>query len=173
MIKKHPRAAEAHDGSNPISHIRTIAVHRAFVALGLGVAELAMLQTRQGIFQQLPALSAQARASVPHLTFMASLPSVAPLAASAVAHAAMSHLAAQTLAARALAASALAHLAASPATHFAASLPAVVLTAPQFNHMADRSLLPGKATHTHNSQAMLLARSAVSLTFSTTFSTDI
>ena len=96
----------------------------ALVALGLGVAELAMLQTRQGIFQQLPALSAQARASVPHLTFMASLPSVASLAASAVAF-----------------------LSASPAAHFAASLPAVVLTSPQFDHVSDCSFLPIDSIH--------------------------
>ena len=63
MIQEHPRAAEAHDGADFLTHVGTVAVHRAFVALGLGVAELAMLQTRQGIFQQLPALSAQARAS--------------------------------------------------------------------------------------------------------------
>ena len=112
MIKKHPRTTEAHDGSNPISHIRTIAVHRAFVALGLGITKLAVIQTGQRVIKQFPALTAQL-------------------------------------------------------------LPAVVLPAPQFNHMEDRSLLPGKATHTHNSQAMLLGRSAVSLTFSTTFSTDI
>ena len=112
MIEKHPRAAEAHDGSNLISHIRTIAVHRAFVALGLGITILAVIQTGQRVIKQFPALTAQL-------------------------------------------------------------LPAVVLPAPQFNHMADRSLLPGKATHTHNSQAMLLARSAVSLPLPTTFSTDI
>ena len=87
-------------------------MHRAFVALGLGVTILAAVQTGQSIVKQFPALTAQL-------------------------------------------------------------IPSVVLPAPQFNHMADRSLLPGKATHTPNSQAMLLARSAVSLTFSTTFSTDI
>ena len=133
MIQEHPRAAEAHDGADFLTHVGTVAVHRAFVALGLGVAELAMVQTRQGIFQQLPALSAQARASVPHLTFMASLPAMAPLAASAVA----------SLAA------ALAHQAASHAAHFAASLPAVVLTAPQFNHVADCSFLPIDTIHFH------------------------
>ena len=165
MIQEHPRAAEAHDGADFLTHVGTVAVHRAFVALGLGVAELAMVQTRQGIFQQLPALSAQARASVPNLTFMASLPAVASLAASAVAHAAMSHLTAQTLVTRALAASAvtslvttavaplaasaLAHLAASSAAHFAASLPSVVLTAPQFDHVADCSFLPIDTIHCH------------------------
>ena len=87
MIKKHPRAAEAHDGSNPISHIRTIAVHWAFVAFGLGVTILAVVQTRQSIVKQFPALTAQL-------------------------------------------------------------IPSMVLPAPQFNHMADRSLLPGNATHT-------------------------
>ena len=87
-------------------------MHRAFVAFGLGVTILAVVQTGQSIVKQFPALIAQL-------------------------------------------------------------IPSMVLPAPQFNHMADRSLLPGKATHTHNSQAMLLGRSAVSLTFSTTFSTDI
>ena len=112
MIKKHPRATEAHYSSNLISHIRTIAVHRAFVALGLGITILAVIQTGQRVIKQFPALTAQL-------------------------------------------------------------LPAVILPAPQFNHMEDRSLLPGKATHTQTPHAMLLARSAVSLTFSTTFSTDI
>ena len=87
MMKKHPRAAETHDGSNPISHIRTIAVHWAFVAFGLGVTILAVVQTRQSIVKQFPALTAQL-------------------------------------------------------------IPSMVLPAPQFNHMADRSLLPGNATHT-------------------------
>ena len=87
-------------------------MHRAFVTLGLGITELAVIQTGKGVVTQRPALTAQ-------------------------------------------------------------FLPSMVLPAPQFNHMADRSLLPGKATHTQISQAMLLARSAVSLTFSTTFSTDI
>ena len=88
MIQEHPRAAEAHDGADFLPHVGTVAVHRAFVALGLGVAELAMVQTRQGILQQLPALSAQA-------------------------------------------------------------LPAVVLMAPQFDHVADCSFLPIDTIHCH------------------------
>ena len=50
-------------------------------------------------------------------------------------------------------------------------LPAVVPPAPQSDHMADRSLLPSDTAHTQNFSAMLLASSAVSLTFSATFST--
>lgn len=112
MMEYHPRAAEAHNGANLLSHIGTVAVYGALVAFGLVISELAVIQTCQRVKQKLIALTAQ-------------------------------------------------------------FLTNVVLPAPQFNHMEDRSLLPGKATHTHNSQAMLLARSAVSLTFSTTFSTDI
>ena len=112
MIEKHPRTTEAHYSSNLISHIRTIAVHRAFVALGLGITKLAVIQTGQRVIKQLPALTAQL-------------------------------------------------------------LPAVVLPAPQSDHMTYSFLLPSDATHTQNSSAMLLARSAVSLTFSATFSTGI
>ena len=112
MIEEHSRAAEAHHIADFLPHIRSVAVHRAFVALGLGIAEPAMLQTGHGVVKQFPALTAQL-------------------------------------------------------------LPAVVLPAPQSDHMADRSLLPGNAAHTQNSSAMLLARSAVSLTFSATFSTGI
>ena len=112
MIKEHPRAAEAHHGADFLPHIRAVAVHRAFVALGLRIAEPAMLQTGQGVVKQLPAFIAQL-------------------------------------------------------------LPAVVLPAPQSDHMTYSSLLPSDAAHTQNSSAMLLARSAVSLTFSASFSTGI
>ena len=62
-------------------------MHRAFVTLGFGITELAVIQTGKGVVTQRPALIAQL-------------------------------------------------------------LPSVVLPAPQFDHMADRSLLPGYPFHT-------------------------
>ena len=93
-MKQHPGAAEAHYLAYLIPHIGTVAVHRAFVALGLGIAELAAIKTGQGVSEQIAALSAQATVAVAPLT--------AP----------------------------------------------VVLPAPQFNHMADRFLLPIYTFHT-------------------------
>ena len=87
MILQHPRAAEAHNSANLLPHIGTIAVHRAFVTLGLGITELAVIQTGKGVVKQRPALTAQ-------------------------------------------------------------FLPSMVLPAPQFDHMADRSLLPDYPFHT-------------------------
>ena len=63
-MKQHPGAAEAHYFAYLIPHIGTVAVHRTFVALGLGCSELAMIQTRQGVIKQLTALTAQLLPSV-------------------------------------------------------------------------------------------------------------
>ena len=63
-MKQHPGAAEAHYFAYLIPHIGTVAVHRTFVALGLGFSELAMVQTCQGVVKQLPALTAQLLPSV-------------------------------------------------------------------------------------------------------------
>ena len=80
-MKQHPRAAEAHYFAYLIPHIGTVAVHRTFVALGLGCSELAMIQTRQGVVKQLPALTAQLLSSVVlpapqfnHMTYRSLLP---------------------------------------------------------------------------------------------------
>ena len=43
-MEYHPRAAESHYRPNLLTHIRTVAVHRTLVALGLGVSELAAFQ---------------------------------------------------------------------------------------------------------------------------------
>ena len=80
-MKQHPGAAEAHYLAYLIPHIGTVAVHRTFVALGLGCSELAMIQTRQGVVKQLPALTAQLLSSVVlpapqfnHMTYRPLLP---------------------------------------------------------------------------------------------------
>ena len=80
-MKQHPGAAEAHYFAYLIPHIGTVAVHRTFVALGLGCSELAMIQTRQGVVKQLPALTAQLLPSVVlpapqfnHMTYRPLLP---------------------------------------------------------------------------------------------------
>ena len=43
-MEYHPRAAEPHNGPDSLTHIRTVAVDRTLVALGLGVSELAAFQ---------------------------------------------------------------------------------------------------------------------------------
>lgn len=86
MIEYHPRSAESHNGPDSFAHIRTVAVHKTLVALGLVVSEPASVQSSTGVVQQFPALITQFRA-------------------------------------------------------------AVVLPAPQLNHMPDRLLFPIDATH--------------------------
>ena len=80
-MKQPPGAAEAHYFKYLIAHIVTVAVHRTFVALGLGFSELAMVQTCQGVVKQLPALTAQLLPSVVlpapqfnHMTYRSLLP---------------------------------------------------------------------------------------------------
>lgn len=80
-MKQHPGAAEAHYLAYFIPHIGTVAVHRTFVALGLGCSELAMVQTCQGVVKQLTALTAQLLPSVVlpapqfnHMTYRPLLP---------------------------------------------------------------------------------------------------
>lgn len=59
MMEYHPRAAEAHNGANLLSHIGTVAVYGALVAFGLVISELAVIQTCQRVKQKLIALTAQ------------------------------------------------------------------------------------------------------------------
>ena len=80
-MKQHPGAAEAHYLAYLIPHIGTVAVHRTFVALGLGISELAMVQTCQRVVKQIPALTAQLLPSVVlpapqfnHMTYRPLLP---------------------------------------------------------------------------------------------------
>ena len=56
MIEYHPGAAETHHSAYLLTHIRTVAVHRTLVALGLAVAELAAVQPGNGVVKQFPAL---------------------------------------------------------------------------------------------------------------------
>ena len=74
MIQEHPRAAESHNCTDSLPHIGTVAVHRAFVALGLGIAELAAIKTGQGVSEQIAALSAQATVAFAPLTAPVVLP---------------------------------------------------------------------------------------------------
>ena len=63
-MEYHPRPAEAHHRPDPLAHIRTVAVDRTLVALGLVVSELASVQSGNGVVQQFPALITQLRAAV-------------------------------------------------------------------------------------------------------------
>ena len=63
-MEYHPRAAESHHRPDPLPHIRTVAVHRTLVALGLGVSELTAVQSGNGVVQQFPALITQFKAAV-------------------------------------------------------------------------------------------------------------
>ena len=74
MIQEHPRAAEAHNCTDSLPHIWTVAVHRAFVALGLGISELAAIKTGQGVSEQIVALSAKVPVAVAPLTAPVVLP---------------------------------------------------------------------------------------------------
>ena len=56
MIKHHPRPSPSHHCSHLLTHIRLITVDRAFLAGRLLISELAPVQTRLGITQQLQAL---------------------------------------------------------------------------------------------------------------------
>lgn len=56
MIKHHSRTAEPHHLAYLLSHVRTVAMDGAFMALGLPVSELAPVQPRGRVYQQLPAL---------------------------------------------------------------------------------------------------------------------
>ena len=64
MIEYHPRAAEPHHCPDPLAHIRTVAVDRTLVALGLVVSEPASVQSGNGVVQQFPALITQFRVAV-------------------------------------------------------------------------------------------------------------
>lgn len=44
-MEYHPRAAEPHNGLDSLTHIRTVAVDRTLVALGLVVSEPAAVQS--------------------------------------------------------------------------------------------------------------------------------
>ena len=63
-MEYHPRAAESHHRTYLLTHIRTVAVHRTLVALGLVVSELTSVQPCEGIIQQFPALTTQLGATV-------------------------------------------------------------------------------------------------------------
>ena len=63
-MEYHPRAAESHNGPDSLAHIRTVAVDRTLVALGLVVSEPASVQSGYGVIQQFPALITQFRAAV-------------------------------------------------------------------------------------------------------------
>ena len=64
MIEYHPRSAESHNNPDSLTHIRTVAVDRTLVALGLVVSEPASVQSGNGVVQQFPALITQLRAAV-------------------------------------------------------------------------------------------------------------
>ena len=59
MIKHHPRTAEPHHLAYLLSHVQTVAMDIAFMALGLPVSELAPVQPRGRVYQQFPALFAK------------------------------------------------------------------------------------------------------------------
>ena len=63
-MENHPRTAETHHGPDSSAHIRTVAVDRTLVALGLGVSELTAVQSGNGVVQQFPALITQFKAAV-------------------------------------------------------------------------------------------------------------
>ena len=63
-MEYHPRAAETHHRTYLLTHIRTVAVDRTLVALGLGVSELAAFQPGYGEVQQFPAFITQFRTAV-------------------------------------------------------------------------------------------------------------
>lgn len=58
-MEHHPRAAEAHNSTNLLSHIGTVAVQRALMAFGLVIPELAVLQAGQRVSQKFIAITAQ------------------------------------------------------------------------------------------------------------------
>ena len=45
MIEHHPRTAEPHHFAYLLSHVRTVAMDMAFMALGLSVSELALIES--------------------------------------------------------------------------------------------------------------------------------
>ena len=55
MIEHHLRTAETHHFAYLLSHVRTVAMDGAFMALGLLVSELAPVQSRGRVYQQFPA----------------------------------------------------------------------------------------------------------------------
>ena len=63
-MEYHPGAAESHNGPDSLAHIRTVAVHRTLVALGLGVSELAAFQPGNGVVKQPSAFLTQLRTTV-------------------------------------------------------------------------------------------------------------
>ena len=63
-MEYHPRAAESHHRTYLLTHIRTVAVHRTLVALGLVVSEPASAQSGNGVVKQFPAFITQFRTAV-------------------------------------------------------------------------------------------------------------
>lgn len=59
MIKHHPRPSPSHHRSHLHTHVRLITMDRAFLAGRLLIPELAPIQTRLGITQQLRAVLAK------------------------------------------------------------------------------------------------------------------
>ena len=59
MIQQHPRSGPPHDHAYAPAHLRTVAVDRAFLASGLGVAELAPFETAESVVTEFLALGAQ------------------------------------------------------------------------------------------------------------------
>ena len=51
-MQNHPRAAETHHRTYLLAHIRSVAVDRTLVALGLGVSELTVFQPGNGVVKQ-------------------------------------------------------------------------------------------------------------------------
>ena len=67
VTKHHARSRESHDLGDPLLHLLAVAVHRAFPASGLAVAERAGSQPAVGILEQLAARLAEFVASVMRL----------------------------------------------------------------------------------------------------------
>lgn len=63
-MEYYPGAAETHHRSYLLTHIRTVAVDRTLVALGLVVSEPASVQSGNGVIQQFPALITHFRIAV-------------------------------------------------------------------------------------------------------------
>ena len=59
MIKHHPRSSPAHHRPHLLTHVQLIAMDRAFLACWFLISELAPIQTRLSITQQLRAVLAK------------------------------------------------------------------------------------------------------------------
>ena len=51
MIEHHPRTAETHHLAYLLSHVRTVAMDGAFMAVGLPVSELTPVQPRGRVYK--------------------------------------------------------------------------------------------------------------------------